>query len=214
MGSRLATIRDRARKGRAAVWARYALRRCTRVGALTQVRGRVIVSNQGTMTLGERVRINAVQVPVELAALPNATLAIGDSTAINSGTSICAQSSVRIGSNCGIGNYCLIADTDFHEVGDFKQTRVPEAKPVTIGDNVWIAARSIVLKGVTIGEGAVVCAGAVVATNVAPYTMVGGVPARVIGRVTPVETDPERRPDEVSAVAGNPNETRPASGTA
>src|SRR5262249_3830831 len=175
-----------------AAWARIALRRCTSVGALTQVRGRVIVSNQGTITLGERVRITATQVPVELAALPNATVSIGDSTAINSGTSICAHRSVRIGSNCGIGNYCLIADTDFHEVGDFKQTRVPEPKPVTIGDNVWIAARSIILKGVTIGEGAVVSAGSVVATNVPPYTMVGGVPARIIGKVTPIEEAAER----------------------
>ncbi len=180
-------LADRARKARAAALARIRLRRCTRVGMLTQVRGRVIVSNEGTIELGARVRINAIQVPVELAALPGATISIGDRTSINSGTSICAHRSVRIGANCGIGNYCLVMDTDFHEVGDHTQTRVPEPAPVTIGDNVWLAARTIVTKGVTIGEGAVVCAGSVVATNVPPYTMVGGVPARIIRRLTPAE---------------------------
>jgi len=194
MGLDARAIRDRVRKVRAAAKARVSLRRCTRVGALTQVRGRVLVSNEGVIELGARVRINAVQVPVELAALPGATVSIGDSTSINSGTAICAHRSVRIGRNCGIGNYCLVMDTDFHEIGDHTQTRVPEAAPVTIGDNVWLAARSIVMKGVTIGDGAVVCAGSVVATNVPPYTMVGGVPARIIRRLTPAEGAPEPEP--------------------
>jgi acetyltransferase-like isoleucine patch superfamily enzyme len=51
---------------------------------------------------------------------------------------------------------------------------------VTVGNYAWLASHCIVLPGVTIGEGAVVAAGAVVATDVAPYTMVGGVPARYI----------------------------------
>jgi len=52
---------------------------------------------------------------------------------------------------------------------------------VIIGDRVWIAYRATVLPGVTIGEGAVVAAGAVVASDVEPFTIVGGVPARRIG---------------------------------
>lgn len=52
---------------------------------------------------------------------------------------------------------------------------------VTIGDYAWICSRSIILPGVTIGEGAVVASGAVVTKDVAPYTIVGGIPARVIG---------------------------------
>jgi acetyltransferase-like isoleucine patch superfamily enzyme len=190
MKPELKAILDRARKARNAAWARLALHRCNEVGSLTQVRGRVIVYNEGVICLGTRVRINAQQVPVELAALSNARLAIGDRTSINSGTSICAHHSVQIGRDCGIGNYCLIMDTDFHEVGDHSQTRVPEPSPVTIGNGVWLAARSIVMPGVTIGDGAVVCAGSVVATNVAPYTMVGGVPARVIRRLTEAEGAP------------------------
>jgi len=49
-----------------------------------------------------------------------------------------------------------------------------------VGDGAWIATRAVVLPGVTIGEGAVVAAGAVVTRSVAPHTMVGGVPARVL----------------------------------
>jgi len=55
-----------------------------------------------------------------------------------------------------------------------------EPKPVVIEDDVWIAARSIILPGVTIGKGAVIAAGAVVTKDVPPYTVVGGVPARKI----------------------------------
>lgn len=55
-----------------------------------------------------------------------------------------------------------------------------EWAPVTIGDRAWISTRVTILPGVTIGEGAVVAAGAVVAKDVAPYTLVGGVPAKRI----------------------------------
>jgi acetyltransferase-like isoleucine patch superfamily enzyme len=190
MASKREILVNRLRKARQAAWARFALRRCTHVGALTRVQGRVLVHNQGTIELGDRVIITARQVAVELAALPDAIVTIGERTSINNGTSICAHRSVQIGNNCGIGNYCLIMDTDFHEIGDHTRTHIPEPSPVTVGDNVWIAARSIVTKGVTIGEGAVVCAGSVVATNVAPYTMVGGVPARLIRHLTPAEDAP------------------------
>jgi maltose O-acetyltransferase len=53
---------------------------------------------------------------------------------------------------------------------------------VTIGDRVWIGYRALVLPGVSIGEGAVVAAGAVVTKSVEPYTIVGGNPARLIGQ--------------------------------
>lgn len=53
--------------------------------------------------------------------------------------------------------------------------------PVKIEDYAWICSRSIILPGITIGEGAVVASGAVVTKNVPPYTIVGGIPARIIG---------------------------------
>ena len=183
--------RFRANAGKAteALRARIMLRRCTEVGALTRLRGGVIVQNFGTLVLGRKVKLNGVPVPIELVALPGATLSIGDGTSINRGVSICAQQSIQIGRDCGIGNDCLIFDTDFHAPGQHG-SRTTDASPVVIGDKVWLAARSVVLKGVTIGEGAVVCAGSVVATNVAPYTMIGGVPARFIRKLTAAEGAP------------------------
>ena len=55
-------------------------------------------------------------------------------------------------------------------------------RPITIKDNAWVATGAIVLPGVTIGEGAVVAAGAVVTKDVEPWTVVGGNPAKVIGK--------------------------------
>jgi acetyltransferase-like isoleucine patch superfamily enzyme len=52
--------------------------------------------------------------------------------------------------------------------------------PITIGDDVWIGANAIILQGTSIGVGAIVAAGAVVRSEVAPYDIVGGVPARVL----------------------------------
>jgi acetyltransferase-like isoleucine patch superfamily enzyme len=60
-----------------------------------------------------------------------------------------------------------------------------EVGPVTIEDDVWIGMNCTVLPGVTIGRGAIVAAGAVVRSDVAPFTIVGGVPARVIGQRRP-----------------------------
>ena len=54
------------------------------------------------------------------------------------------------------------------------------AAPVTIGDRAWISFRATVLPGVTVGEGAVVAAGAVVTKDVAPFTLVAGIPAKKI----------------------------------
>ena len=55
------------------------------------------------------------------------------------------------------------------------------ATPIRIGNDVWIGAHAVILSGVTIGDGAVVAAGAVVHQDVMPYAIVGGVPARVLG---------------------------------
>ena len=160
------------------VSSRWKTRRCSHVGRWPRVSGRLLVENAGTICLGHRVRIRGTHIPVELAALPGGVLEIGDRTYINSGASLCAAKLVRIGARCAIGNMTLIMDTDFHSTHD--HTAMPDAKPVIIEDDVWLAARVTVLKGVTIGHGAVVAAGAVVTKDVLPNTLVGGVPAKLI----------------------------------
>ena len=66
---------------------------------------------------------------------------------------------------------------------------VTEDAPIVIDDDVWIGAGAIVLPGVTIGRGAIVAAGAVVTSTVAPFLVVGGVPAKEIGKVPQTSTE-------------------------
>ena len=101
-----------------------------------------------------------------------------------SGCTVCAAQRVTIGDDCLLGVDVLIADTDFHRVAPegrrWRRDGVRTA-PVEIGDNVFIGARAMVLKGVTIGEGAVVGAGSVVVDDVPAGAVVAGAPARVLG---------------------------------
>ncbi len=110
------------------------------------------------------------------------SLTVGHATNINGMTKILCRESVRIGAFCTISWDVQIMDTDFHAVTVDGRQR-PMTAPVEIGDRVWVGTGALVLKGSRIGEGAVVAAGAVVAGEVAPHTIVAGVPARPIGTV-------------------------------
>lgn len=103
---------------------------------------------------------------------------IGDSSIIGHNAILDGRRGIRIGKNVNFStgvwiwtvqhDYC---DPDFGDKGG----------PVEIHDYAWISCRVTILPGVTIGEGAVVAAGAVVTKDVAPYTVVGGIPAKLIG---------------------------------
>lgn len=151
------------------------------VGRGVRCIGRPRLINFGAMALGDGVVLRSRPVAVELATSSGATLRIGQRTSINSGTSVHADRSVHIGERVRIGPYVHIMDTAFHNVG-LDRTR-PEARPIEIGDDVWICVKSTVLPGVRIGRGAVVAANSVVTTDVAPFTIVAGSPAKVIGEV-------------------------------
>lgn len=167
-----------ARKGGAALRARVALRRCTRVGRYVRVSGRPVVSNRGEILIGDRVQIRSTIVRCELLAYPGGRLEIGPRTYINFGCSITARASVRIGADCLLGPYTSIHDDAFHDIED--RARQPTPRPVVIGAGVWLGERVIVLPGVTIGDGAVVGAGAVVTRDVPPRSVAAGNPARVL----------------------------------
>lgn len=105
-------------------------------------------------------------------------ITIGRNSVINRFTYLDGRVPLYIGNNVNISHYTLV-QTLTHDAQnpDF----ICIEAPVAILDHAWIGARAIILPGVTVGEGAVVAAGAVVAKDVAPYTIVGGVPARKIG---------------------------------
>lgn len=87
-----------------------------------------------------------------------------------------------------IGNYVNLAqgitvtalNHNFSDTSKRIDQQGVSTTPVTIGDDIWIGANAVILPGVTIGNHSVVAAGAVVTKDVPPYTLVGGVPARII----------------------------------
>lgn len=92
-----------------------------------------------------------------------------------------ARGGITLGDDVNVSGYTRFM-TAKHEVQDPDFTA--SFAPITVGDRVWFGLGATVLGGVTIGEGAVVSAGAVVTKDVEPYTIVGGVPARKIGERT------------------------------
>ena len=112
-----------------------------------------------------------------------ASLTLGDFVFVGAGTEIDVSHSVTIGAHTMLAPGVFITD---HTHNHARQARVDEqgcrSAPVVIGADVWLGVRAVILMGVTIGDGAVVGAGAVVTKDVAPYAIVAGVPARKIGQ--------------------------------
>lgn len=105
-------------------------------------------------------------------------ITIGDNTVINRFAYLDGRVPLYIGNNVNISHYTLIQTlTHDPQNPDF----ICLEKPVAIMDHAWIGARAIIMPGVTVGEGSVVAAGAVVSKDVPPYTIVAGIPARKIG---------------------------------
>ena len=94
-----------------------------------------------------------------------------------------SSASIHIGAFTGIADYVSVRDSDHQFADPMRKIRGQglTSSPVHIGRDVWIGHGATILRGVTIGDGAVVAAGAVVTKDVDPATVVGGVPAKVIG---------------------------------
>lgn len=108
------------------------------------------------------------QAVIMMGAIINIGAEIGEKTMIDMGAVLGGRATV--GKNCHIGAGTVLAGV----------IEPPSALPVIVEDDVVIGANAVVLEGVRIGQGAVVAAGAIVIEDVSPYTVVGGVPARVL----------------------------------
>lgn len=107
-------------------------------------------------------------------------LSIGRDSFVTGPVSVDLGASVRIGDRVHIGHELLLLTLD-HEIGPVTERCARLiAAPIEIGDGCWIGSRVTILPGVSIGCGAIVASGAVVTRDVAPETIVGGVPARVM----------------------------------
>lgn len=120
-------------------------------------------------------------------------LVIGARTYVGHQCSFSVSSRITVGSDCYIAAGCFFLDSPGHPLDPARRlAHLPpdpeQVRPVTIGDNVWIGTQAMIMPGVTIGEGSVVAARAVVTSDVPPYTVVGGTPARVIKQLEPPAT--------------------------
>jgi len=137
------------------------------------------VINRGGSLIAENCQFYS-GVRLELDA--GATLRIGNGTYLNRNTAVIATRSVTIGRDCKIAWDVNIMDSDFHPLPG----KPLESRPVVIEDDVWIGCRAISLKGVHIGRGAIVAAGAVVTKDVPANSLVGGVPAKMVTQFQPL----------------------------
>ncbi|WP_282597692.1 acyltransferase [Bacillus sp. REN3] len=150
------------------------------------------IRNGSFLELGENVTLNSsnrgyhlnLYSPTKLLAdKEGAKIIIGDNTRIH-GTCIHAYNQIKIGSNCLIAANCNIFDGNGHDISFENVSNrihtIGTSNPINIEDNVWIGAGSLILPGVNIGNGSIVAAGSVVTKNVAPYSIVGGNPAKLI----------------------------------
>lgn len=110
------------------------------------------------------------------------TLRIGDKVVFGGDTRVNCQLDIEIGAATLVADWVYIADFD-HRFDDLDRPIKDQGlakRPVRIGPDVWLGTKSTVTSGVTIGQGSVVGAHAVVTRDVPPYSVVGGVPARVL----------------------------------
>lgn len=103
---------------------------------------------------------------------------LGEGVFINAGCRFQDQGGIYIDDRALIGHNCVIATLNHNMDPALRANLLPA--PVHIGKDAWLGSNVTVLPGVTIGDGAVVAAGAVVTKDVAPNTVVGGVPAKLI----------------------------------
>ncbi len=151
--------------------------------------------NGVTIGAGTLVMHGAVLHVYNFRRLPDAAIRIGRDCLIGEYNVVRGQGGVRIGDRVYTSPHVQIVAVN-HAFDDPTRSFVEQgitAEGIVIEDDVWIGSGAVITDGVRVGQGAVVAAGAVVTEDVPPHTVVGGVPARVIRRITGEERTAERR---------------------
>jgi acetyltransferase-like isoleucine patch superfamily enzyme len=165
--------------------------RCTVGKNVTIDRQVPYIYGHGRIEIGDGVHIgNRNTWVVGLKVYDDPVLMIGNHTTLGYMNAISVAQKVIIGNNCLLAGEIKIFDNNSHPVDPQKRKNrdvmeKSDVAPVIIEDDVWIGTNSLIMKGVTIGKGAVVAAGSVVTTTVPPYTVVGGNPARPLKVIEP-----------------------------
>ena len=157
------------------------------------------IKGHANIRLGRKCKIHSA---ASVDAVPGKGVDLGDAVTLNRYAYVQGGlGGVVLGNRVEVNNFSVIDGTGGVTIGDDSllgpgvhiisyqhgtalnssiRSQSVVAKPISIGHDVWICANAVILGGVTIGDGAVIAAGAVVRSDVAPYTMVAGVPARMI----------------------------------
>ena len=152
------------------------------LGARTEV-GRLLVSWPHQVRIGSDCRLReTVSFQFDGICKPGPNIVIGDHCFIGAGCEFNISAGIVLGNDCLIGAGTRFIDHN-HAIALERPMRVQACteSAIRIGSDVWLGANCAVLAGVSIGDGAVVGAGAVVTKSVAPFAIVAGVPARVVG---------------------------------
>jgi acetyltransferase-like isoleucine patch superfamily enzyme len=147
----------------------------------------IIIDDDVVLNSCSRFNLAGINHQVILAApAPNSQIYIGRGTGL-SGAVIHSRSSIKIGQFVTIGANSMIFDHDFHPVNPIERRvgsiHCINTKPILIEDDVWIGANVMILKGVHIGEGAVIGAGSVVTKDIPAFTIWAGNPAKFIKNI-------------------------------
>jgi len=173
--------------------ARVLAARGARVGAKAVVGPRCIVVRPRCLVLGERAWLEA-ETYLKMVA-DTAALELGEHVFVGRGAEFDVMREVSVGAHTVIAPRCFVTD---HNHGILPGWRIDEqpcaVKSVVIGADVWLGAGVVVLPGVRIGDGAVVGANSVVTRDVAPMTVVVGVPARFLRMRASADGDSPCRP--------------------
>jgi acetyltransferase-like isoleucine patch superfamily enzyme len=166
--------------------------KCEKVGRgftlINSIQGIPVIIGDLRIEIGDNVILNDIATFCGLKVFDNPRLIIGNNTSVSDRVSIFVGKEVRVGNNCIISS-SLILDNPSHPIDPIRRRNnksigPDEIEPVVIEDDVWLARGSIVLKGVCIGRGAIVAAGAVVSKDVEPFTIVAGNPAKKVGEIS------------------------------
>ena len=149
----------------------------------------IVIGDNFTFTNGDCINPICRNLRGCIFVRPKAFIKIGNNVGISSAC-LWASQSITIGNNVNIGGDCLIMDTDAHSLDYSIRRRIPQdslhaaSVPIVIEDDVLIGARSIILKGVTIGARSVIGAGSVVTKSIPPDSIAVGNPCKVIRTIS------------------------------
>ena len=177
--------------------------RCTKVGKNLGIELLPEIIGHSQIYLGDNVQISGKIGVISGRVFDQPRLVVGNRTSLGHGTVISVNREVIIGDDVLIAGSVRIADNDGHPLDTDRRIRHeppgPEStKPVHIGNKAWIGNSACILKGVTIGEGAIVGALSVVTRDVPPYHVVAGNPARIVKDLRP-SPQPEAVAEPVSS---------------